>query len=589
VPRDEQKALQRTRIAWALSFRLEALVGAACTYEAPKPHAGARGELRPTKEGSQMDRGETQLDARPEKDTVARNIGRYVLFREVAHGGMATVHLGRLRGVGGFARTVAIKRLHPQFARDPEFVSMFLDEARLAARIQHPNVVSVLDVVAWERELFLVMDYVHGEGLSKLLRRARLCGTPAPASIVCAILIDLLYGLHAAHEALSERGDPLNIVHRDVSPQNVLVGVDGVARVLDFGIAKAAQRYHQSTQNGRLKGKLGYMAPEQLATGVVDRRLDVYAAAVVLWEALAGERFFPRLELGQLIAQIMTREHRPPSERNAEVPPGLDAIVLRGLARQPEDRYATAHDMAADLERVVPKAPPRVVGEWVMQIAGQALRCRAASISKIEMATLADAFPRRTISLSSIRAASAAPVADPFNAEPDTPSSVEVSVDIDDESDDSNLLTREVGEAIDWEHDALDALRSGPHAPRARVWWLLAGAAALVGGGILAVRLPRGRSSATERAATAFAATAQEAPTAPSQPADVPPTPTTTTAAAPESALPPAPPPATASTAGQVSRPPAANVSRLPASRNDCTPPYVVDPSGVRIPKRWCT
>jgi serine/threonine-protein kinase len=224
-----------------------------------------------------------------EKDTVARNIGRYVLFREIAHGGMATVHLGRLRGVGGFARTVAIKRLHPQFARDPEFVSMFLDEARLAARVQHPNVVSVLDVVASERELFLVMDYVHGEALSRLLKHARACGIPVPANIVCAVLLDLLYGLHAAHEALSERGDPLNIVHRDVSPQNVLVGVDGIARVLDFGIAKPAQRVHQSTRTGQLKGKLSYMAPEQFSTGAVDRRADVYSAAVLLWEALTGE------------------------------------------------------------------------------------------------------------------------------------------------------------------------------------------------------------------------------------------------------------------------------------------------------------
>src|SRR5262249_31938202 len=162
--------------------------------------------------------------------------------------GMAAVYLARMRGALGFARTVAIKRLHANIARDPEFVAMLLDEARLAARIQHPNVVSTLDVVSDGDELFLVMDYVSGEPLSQLVAGAR-----PPLGVASAIAFDMLNGLHAAHEAISERGEPLGIVHRDVSPQNLLVGVDGVARVADLGVAKAAARL-TTTRDGRVKG-----------------------------------------------------------------------------------------------------------------------------------------------------------------------------------------------------------------------------------------------------------------------------------------------------------------------------------------------
>jgi serine/threonine-protein kinase len=543
------------------------------------------------------------MDPSAEKDTVARNIGRYVLFREVAHGGMATVHLGRLRGVGGFARTVAIKRLHPQFARDPEFVSMFFDEARLAARIQHPNVVSVLDVVASERELFLVMDYVHGEGLSKLLKRARSNGIPAPANIVCAILIDLLYGLHAAHEALSERGDPLNIVHRDVSPQNVLVGVDGVARVLDFGIAKAALRANQSTRTGQLKGKLGYMAPEQIATGTVDRRADVYSAAVVLWEALTGERLFPTLETGALIAQILTRDHRPPSQWCPDLSAGLDAIVLRGLARKPEDRYASAHDMAADLEQAVQPATPRAIGEWVMRIAGQALHVRAASISEIEVATLGDFDPERNTTMAAFGEATparakAARVGDrppERSAEPEAGEASAIG---------HFRKVGEVSDVSDWERKALESVHLSSPWRAGRRWWLAGGTAAILGA-LLAVRLLHvgGKLGASPSPAFATAESSMAAGVASkrtndavtssgassgvpfaSPPPGSPPPPEVTTASPPADAAQGA-----AWSATQIVPLPAGKVWRAPAPRNDCTPPYVIDRSGVRIPKRWCS
>src|SRR5262245_16586952 len=176
------------------------------------------------------------------------------MYDEIAAGGMATVHLGRVLGDAGFARTVAIKRLHPHYAKDPEFVSMFVDEARLAARITHPNVVSTVDAVTMGSELFLVMEYVHGESLAGLFYAAQHAGIRIPPAVAVAVVADVLYGLHAAHEARGEDGQPLGIVHRDISPPNILVGVDGVARVLDFGIAKAIVRV-QTTREGQLKGK----------------------------------------------------------------------------------------------------------------------------------------------------------------------------------------------------------------------------------------------------------------------------------------------------------------------------------------------
>src|SRR5262245_60206940 len=172
-----------------------------------------------------------------------RIIGRYALHDAIASGGMATVHLGKLLGAVGFARTVAIKRLHAQFAKDPDFVAMFLDEARIAGRIRHPNVVPILDFVQDDGELLLVMEYVHGESLARLARSWRTStGQGVPVPIALSIMSAALYGLHAAHEATDERGAPLDIVHRDVSPQNILVSHDGVARVVDFGVAKAAGR-----------------------------------------------------------------------------------------------------------------------------------------------------------------------------------------------------------------------------------------------------------------------------------------------------------------------------------------------------------
>jgi eukaryotic-like serine/threonine-protein kinase len=322
-----------------------------------------------------------------------RVVGRYALYGEVASGGMATVHYGRLLGPVGFTRTVAIKKLHPHFAKDAEFVAMFLDEARLAARIHHPNVVQTLDVVAADGELFLVMDYVHGEPLSRLRRLASDKGEAIPLRVGASILCGALHGLHAAHEATSDRGEPLDIVHRDVSPQNVLIGLDGIARVLDFGVAKAIGRAH-ATRDGKLKGKLAYMAPEQLE-GHATRQTDVFAASVVLWETLTGERLFDAVDDRAVIGKVLGKEIEAPSKRMTlrEGALGgatrgqldaLDAVTLRGLSRRPEDRWDTARAMAVALERCLGIASPTEVGEWLEHVAGEHLRQRSERVAEIE-------------------------------------------------------------------------------------------------------------------------------------------------------------------------------------------------------------
>lgn len=313
-----------------------------------------------------------------------RVVGRYVVHAEIASGGMATVHVGRLLGPVGFARTVAIKRLHPHFAKDPDFVAMFLDEARLASRVRHPNVVPVLDVVSEGAELFLVMDYVEGESLSRLIAAASREGRAPPAHIAGAIVAQALHGLHAAHETLDERGEPLAIVHRDVSPHNVLVGTDGTARVVDFGVAKAVGRA-SFTREGELKGKLPYMAPEQVRRGgEVTRRTDVYSAGVVLWEALTAARLFHGDGEGEILSAVIEGAREPPSSVESTVPPALDAITMRALARDPGDRFPDAREMALAIEDAIGIVPPAEIGAWAAQMGRDAIAARARAVAEVE-------------------------------------------------------------------------------------------------------------------------------------------------------------------------------------------------------------
>jgi len=315
-------------------------------------------------------------------------LGRYALYEKIASGGMASVHIGRLLGPVGFARTVAIKRMHTQFAEDPEFVSMFLDEARLAARIRHANVVPTLDVVTIEGELFLVMEYVQGESLARLNRITAARAERIPPNMTATLMVGVLHGLHAAHEAKNDRGEPLGIVHRDVTPQNVLVGTDGVARVLDFGVAKAVGRL-QTTREGQLKGKLAYMAPEQLR-GTASRATDVYAAAVVLWETLTGKRLFAGENEADLFGRVLAGATVPPSHHVPGLPPALDEVTMRGLRMDPAERFATAREMARALENAAPLVATSVIGEWVEMIAKETLEERSTRIAAIETESASD-------------------------------------------------------------------------------------------------------------------------------------------------------------------------------------------------------
>jgi serine/threonine-protein kinase len=322
------------------------------------------------------------LDKQPEQ-----RIGRYAIFDQIAVGGMATVHLARLTSVEGFSRVVAIKRMHRHLLENAELKQMFLAEARLAARVRHPNVVPILDVLSHEGELLIVLEYVHGESLHALMRAATARGATMPRAIACTIAVAALQGLHAAHEAKDEHGRPLELVHRDVSPQNILVGDDGVTRVLDFGVAKAIQAKVQ-TDPGVLKGKFSYIAPEVIQGAKATRRADVFSTATVIWELLTGKKLFAGTTEQERLVKIVKGGYPRPSDIGVEVPAELEAVVMKGLAPDPAERYGAALDMAIELERHAELASQRVVGEWVARYARGTLEHRADLIQAIETSSV---------------------------------------------------------------------------------------------------------------------------------------------------------------------------------------------------------
>jgi serine/threonine protein kinase len=308
---------------------------------------------------------------------------RYELFGEIASGGMASVRYGRRIGPLGFARPVAVKRLHAQFANNPDFVSMFMDEARLSARLVHANIVATLDVMLSPGEISLVMEYVHGESLGVLLEKSQEFRETVPVRIAVSMLASVLHGLHAAHEATDDQHNLLHVVHRDVSPQNILVGADGVPRMIDFGIARALG-HMRSTPNGEIKGKLAYISPEQLSGGAADRRADIYGASVVLWETLAGRMLFDADSESALVHKVLQSAVSPPSAVNPGVPRAVDEIVLKGLARDSKQRFATALDMALALERAVAPATQSEVARWLDRLIGDKLRNRARALTLMQ-------------------------------------------------------------------------------------------------------------------------------------------------------------------------------------------------------------
>ncbi len=473
-----------------------------------------------------------------------KKIGRYRVLGEIASGGMATVYLGRLLGPVGFARTVAIKSLHAQYAKDPDFLSMFLDEARLASRVHHPNVVPIVDVLAHGRELHLIMEYVQGESLSRVSRTLRQKGERVPLAIAIAIMIGVLDGLHAAHEAKDDDGAPLGIVHRDVSPQNILVGEDGAARIVDFGIAKAVGRM-QTTRGDQLKGKLAYMAPEQLSRDPLDRRADVYAASIVLWELLTGQRLFHADDEISTFKLATEAKVEAPSTLAPEVTPELDAIVLTGLKRDRQARYATAREMAMMLEETELAASAREVGAWLRACTGE---------SSSELAAL-------------LGADAAADDGD-REASEDSEISLPTALQARISGSDSEAATAILSAPV--------TTKTAPERKPRRLW--LAAPALVLGAGLAAVAWAISRPVEHDAAPTA-------------------PTPLVATASAsapplPVAVDPPAAPlavPSATATAKVSSSPKARGTASKPRARKaDCQNPFTVDAKGVRVPKLEC-
>src|SRR5262245_36835201 len=285
-------------------------------------------------------------DAAP-RAIAGKTIGRYRLFYPIAAGRMAQVWTARPEG-GGLARTVAIKLVRPEFAADDEYSRMFIDEAMVASSIHHPNVCEIYELGRDGDLLFMVLEWVAGDSLSGLVQRGADL-SPLPDQVAARIVADACAGLHAAHEAIGPDGQPLGIVHRDVSPPNILISMHGHVKVSDFGIAKARHQLHSKTRTGEIKGKFAYIPPEQILGRGVDRRADVYAMGCVLYVASLGLRPFGGGATA--LGKIVQGKFRLPSELRADYPEGLQEIVVKALATDPNQRYQTAEEMRIALEQ----------------------------------------------------------------------------------------------------------------------------------------------------------------------------------------------------------------------------------------------
>ena len=280
--------------------------------------------------------------------------GRYELLERLAGGGMGEVWLARQRGLHGFEKLLVIKTLLPHLCEDEELIAMFKDEARVTARLVHPNICQVFEFDQVGGVYYMAMEYVRGEDLRRLWKACEQNARPLPVPLICRIVAEAASGLDFAHGLRDEGGRPYGIVHRDVSPQNILVTFEGGVKVIDFGIAKAAGRA-QHTRTGALKGKYGYMSPEQGSGAEVDRRSDIFALGIVLHELLTGRRLFKADSDVATLARVQACEVPPPSRLNPRIAPALDGIVLKALSRSPDDRFATAQELRLALE------------EWLIQ------------------------------------------------------------------------------------------------------------------------------------------------------------------------------------------------------------------------------
>ena len=310
-------------------------------------------------------------------------LGRYRVVDEIGVGGMASVHLARMDGPGGFQKWVAIKRIHPHLVEDETFVNMFLDEARVAARISHPNVATVFELGKHEDTYWIAMEYLHGEPLREVMRRTEEVGQPMPPEIACRVIADAAEGLHAAHELLGRNGEKMGLVHRDVTPHNLFVTYDGSTKVVDFGIAKFTSRM-ASTRAGTLKGKLAYMSPEQVAGEPIDRRTDVFATGVVLWELTTGQRLFRMENDLDTLARVQECVVPSPSTIVRGYPIDLEKIVMKALAKAKNERYRTARELSRALQSLLMRRGLFIasdeVASYMVSVFGERIQKREAHL-----------------------------------------------------------------------------------------------------------------------------------------------------------------------------------------------------------------
>jgi len=308
--------------------------------------------------------------------------GRYECLLPIARGGQASVWAARISGARGFEKTVAIKTMLPSLSKNSNFERMFLDEARVASRISHPNVVEILDLGEEGALLYLVMEYVEGEQLQFVIDA--LHKRPAmPVHLGVKIVMDVCAGLHAAHE-LKQDGRPLDLVHRDVSPQNIMLSVQGHVKLVDFGVAKMKGRLAEETADGFVRGKTSYLAPEQVVDASLDRRTDLFALGVILYEVTTGTHPFRAESDGATLHNILRKPVKKPSTLRADYPAGLEAVVLRALEREPEFRFQTASDMFRALDAVLPpqqRATAEDLASFVQPIIGSRVERFLADLS----------------------------------------------------------------------------------------------------------------------------------------------------------------------------------------------------------------
>src|SRR5262245_19557445 len=275
--------------------------------------------------------------------------GKYYLLERINVGGMAEVFRAKAFGVEGFERLVAVKKILPNIAEDEEFIAMFIDEAKIAVQLQHANIAQIFDLGKVEDSFFIALEFVRGRDLRAMFDRVRQRGETMPMPQACFVVMQVCEGLDYAHNKRDGQGQELHLVHRDISPQNVLVGFEGEIKLIDFGIAKAAGKASK-TQAGILKGKFGYMSPEQVRGLPIDRRSDIFSVGIVLYELLTGERLFMGESDFSTLEKVRNVEILPPSSYNKKIPPELEKLVLKALARDPEDRYQNAIDLHDDLQ-----------------------------------------------------------------------------------------------------------------------------------------------------------------------------------------------------------------------------------------------